>query len=563
MRAPRLLLPLSLLAAVAAGALVFAGVRLSADEDARGQADMERATRDGLGAQATALGALFADRVPDLLTLTDSLPMDGDRPASGLAPYGPSRGASGALADRPASGLAPYGPSRGASGALADMLRDLLRHGIWYRSALVADDRGRLLFPPSPRSTQETDFLERTRSLWAGGVAAAPPAEVSPPEPAAALRSWRWRTWFWGPGLQVGFERRLPDGRIVVIELDRARLLADVMERLPADGGTPGHNGPHTALVDESGATLYAYGEAAGNTPTLDMPLPAPLSTWHLSQSLPPPTGDTRRLGLWVGIGSAIVLLLLAVRHIARESTRAMREALQRVTFVNQVSHELKTPLTNIRLYAEMLEDELELSADEPPARHLRVVIGESQRLSRLIGNILTFARSQRGAKLVHPAPAVLDDVVRDVLLGFAPAFAAKGIDVETVLNAPETREIDADAVLQIVGNLLGNVEKYAAAGRFVRVETSAVDATLRIVVEDRGPGIPTSARERIFQPFERLDDRLTEGATGTGIGLTIARELARQHGGDVVLCERRAASPAASPSGARFEVRISGGSVS
>ena len=522
MRAPRLLLPLLTLALLGSALLVFTGLRLASEDDRRLETELRGLARQPLEGHARSIAGLLSDRVPQLIALTEGFP------------------------------TAP------------DEIRSALRKGVWFRHALVADVRGRVVFPPADaRSASEVELLERTRPAWARGLNAIAPPDEAETRPDGPVRSWHWRTWYWGPGLHVAFVRALPDGRTVLVELDRARLLADVIERLPSEreagGGSAGETnapaGAHGRLVDVAGAALYLWGQPPSESepalaPTedrLDVALPAPLANWHLQQTLGRRPGDGRHVGLWAGLGAALVALLGGLLFIHRESTRTVREALQRVTFVNQVSHELKTPLTNIRMYAEMLEDELDLTGEAVAARHLGIVVAESQRLSRLIGNILTFARSQRSALSLHLQASVPDDIVRAVLEGFAPALEAKRIVVALDLAASEPRRMDADAAGQILGNLIGNVEKYAAAGHALRIESRFESDRVVFRVADAGPGIPEGSRERVFQPFERLDDRLTEGVSGTGIGLTIARELARLHGGDVSLLPRE--------TGACFEV--------
>lgn len=508
MRAPRLLLPLTLLAMLATGLAVFIGLRLAGEDQRRVEAEWRRLAQEPLEGHARGIGALLTDRVGPLLALTDDLP------------------------------------------ETPDDLRARLRKGVWFRQALVADAEGRIVFPPpAARSVAETEFLERSRPAWSRGLTAEAPPDAAATEAGAPTRSWQWRTWYWGPGLHLGFLRALPDGRHVLVELDRSRLLADVMERLPADAAEE----PASRLVDEAGRDLYVWGAPEANpaADALDVALPAPLANWHLRRASAPPLAGGARFGLWAGIAAALAAFIGGLLFIHRESARTVREAMQRVTFVNQVSHELKTPLTNIRMYAEMLDDELELSPDDPARRHLGVVIAESQRLSRLIGNILTFARSQRSNLTLHRVPTVPDTLVRQVVEGFAPALQARGIAVELDLHAPEPRSLDPDAAGQILGNLIGNVEKYAAAGQWLGVSVRTDEARVVFQVSDRGPGIPVAARERVFAPFERLDDRLSEGVSGTGIGLTIARELARLHGGDVCLLP--------SETGACFEVTLGG----
>jgi len=218
------------------------------------------------------------------------------------------------------------------------------------------------------------------------------------------------------------------------------------------------------------------------------------------------------------------------------------------VTFVNQVSHELKTPLTSIRMYAELLDREVD-EGDEATRRHLGIIVSESQRLSRLIGNILTFARSRRGRLRLHPGPGVVDDLIGTVLERFRPAMEGKGVRTGFDGNAKGDVLFDGDAVEQILGNLFSNVEKYAASGGVMEVASRQADGRTVISVSDRGPGVPEKERDRIFKPFYRLSDRLSDGVTGTGIGLSISRDLARRHGGDLVLAPR--------PAGACFRVTL------
>lgn len=239
-------------------------------------------------------------------------------------------------------------------------------------------------------------------------------------------------------------------------------------------------------------------------------------------------------LPVFLAVGSGSLLVAGLGWMFFRESTREMREAQQRVTFVNQVSHELKTPLTNIRLYAEMAGQRAEKAADATAVRYLSVVEAETSRLSRLIQNVLSYAMQQRNKLAVSPKPSSLDEVVSATVERWRPLLEGKGIAVTTDLAAPGHARLDPDAIEQILGNLLSNVEKYAAQGKEARISTAAGQSAVKLVVEDRGPGIPPAKADRVFAPFERLRSDLTEGVSGTGIGLTISRELAAAHGGSL-----------------------------
>src|SRR5262249_25079650 len=117
--------------------------------------------------------------------------------------------------------------------------------------------------------------------------------------------------------------------------------------------------------------------------------------------------------------------------------------------------------------------------------------------------------------------------------------LADRGLVLHWTPSALAAGHWDPDWVGQIVGNLVSNAEKYAASGGQVDVSTGSGPGLVWVRVADLGPGIPAHAAEKIFQPFARLDDRLTSGAAGTGLGLGIARDLATRHGGTLILEQR------------------------
>lgn len=367
-----------------------------------------------------------------------------------------------------------------------------------------------------------------------------------------------WYSWYWDNGSHFIYWYRLTRGEVIGFELDRTRLLADIITALPETVIVvqPAYSTSPTATIrgrtrlrDANGEVLYdwgSYNPPETTAPTVSYALANPLQAWRLEEFAPPQlltTGyaDRGLLLMAALLGSSGLLIALAVSFY-RESTREMREAAQRVNFVNQVSHELKTPLTNIRLYAELMETRLDGDSDPQLRRDLDIITGESQRLSRLINNVLTFARSNRRTLTLRPQATALDAIVERTVEHFAPGLARRGIRPDLQLAAPRRTQIDGEAVEQILGNLLSNVEKYgtpafaAAHGARVQITTSEEAEQLSLVITDEGPGIPEGDRERIFLPFLRLSNKLTDGVAGTGIGLTIARELARLHGGDLVL---------------------------
>ena len=333
--------------------------------------------------------------------------------------------------------------------------------------------------------------------------------------------------------------RQVASGELVCARLNSQLLRRALYDRLPPPGLEP-YPGK-LLLATASGIHLHTAGRMLSGSnaaPSARLECSAPLSQWVLSYS--PASMEFPKPYLFpilLGVSSGCLLVLALAWTFFRENARELRLAQQRVSFVNQISHELKTPLTNIQLYTEMAAHRIEDSGDAIAQRHLRVVETETARLNRLIQNVLNYARQQRDKLSVQIKPIVLDEVVNRAVGNWRTLLENKGFQVHTVLQGPPLMKADADALEQILGNLLSNVDKYAAHGKWVSIRTETAGSSVRIVVEDRGSGIPSGKRRMVFEPFERLRSDLNEGVSGTGIGLTISRELADLHGGSLEVC--------------------------
>lgn len=438
-------------------------------------------------------------------------------------------------------------------GADPDTLREFARRAPRVQQVFVIAPDGKRQFPPpgAPTSYAEARFLERSAAIWdnphillqsdASDRLPAAPEKYSKLSSGAGHRDHGWYAWHWNAELHHIFWVRGPDQRLTGFELSPVRIMADIVARLPSTGGADDTLGDaRIRLFNANGQVAYqwgAYEPGEKEAPQAMLPLSHPLSSWRLEYFAPPLQAGVagNRFGLAAGIFAFVLALAGLAWYLYREQTREMRLASQRVNFVNQVSHELKTPLTNIRMYAELLEDELDDDADKP-RRFIGIISAESQRLSRLIANVLNFARAQKQTLTLHAQPGVVDQVIARCIDAFAPALAAKHVEIRFDADASQTVEFDAEILEQILNNLFSNVEKYAAAGGAMEVASSQQDGATEIRVRDFGPGIDARERERIFQPFYRIDSRLNEGVSGTGIGLSIARDLARLHGGDLMV---------------------------
>jgi signal transduction histidine kinase len=236
-----------------------------------------------------------------------------------------------------------------------------------------------------------------------------------------------------------------------------------------------------------------------------------------------------------------IVALLIVVAVTAsggyslwRNLRREMRLAELRSQFVSSVSHELRTPLTAIRMFAETLQ--LERPLDSPTrAEYLGTIVNESERLTRLLNNVLDFSKIERGERVYRLEEAALDAVVRQAAgamqypltrLGFA-------LHVDVPDEMPPVR-IDRDAIEQAVLNLLNNAMKYSRDCRDIALRLHAARGDAVIEVTDRGLGIAAADHQRIFERFYRAPVPENRLIPGTGLGLALVDHIVKGHGGRV-----------------------------
>jgi signal transduction histidine kinase len=222
--------------------------------------------------------------------------------------------------------------------------------------------------------------------------------------------------------------------------------------------------------------------------------------------------------------------------HVQRD----LRLAEMRSHFVSSVSHELKTPLTSIRMFAETLlmgrTTRLE-TRDE----YLETIVNESERLTRLINNVLDFSKIEQGAKTYHRQPESLGDIIRATarVMEYPLLQAGFELHVEVDTDVPPM-PVDRDAIQQAILNLLSNAMKYSAAARVIDLKLARSNAEARIEVVDRGTGIAHAEHEKVFQKFYRSTTLENEDIPGTGLGLTIVEHVAAAHGGRVDVTSAR-----------------------
>lgn len=330
---------------------------------------------------------------------------------------------------------------------------------------------------------------------------------------------------------------------------------AAAYDRFYSSGNTPEHQ---LALLDDRArpVALRQRGEmpADWRKPFVATEIGETLPHWEAALYLSRPdelreTARQVRRNLSLLIGAALAAIAAGLWVVVAETRRQLALAQKKTDFVSNVSHELKTPLTSIRMFAELMQSGR--TEPERQAQYLRIIVVEAERLTRLINNVLDFARIERKQKRLEMRPIDLHEVIASVWESHQIHLREHGF---TALwqAAPPPYHIqgDPDALAQVLVNLLSNAEKYSSETKEVSLHSYIDAGYIYVAVLDRGCGVPAQERAKIFEAFYRAHDSLSSGVQGSGLGLTLAQRIVREHGGDIQ-CEPR------EEGGSRFTIRL------
>lgn len=235
--------------------------------------------------------------------------------------------------------------------------------------------------------------------------------------------------------------------------------------------------------------------------------------------------------GLIIVLGIAMVLVLSGgIYGVYKITATQMRASSKRQDFISAVSHELKTPLTAIRMYAELLQNQW-VSKEEKRMHYYSMIASETERLTRLIQNVLNISNLDRHRWPIHLQPTNPRKFLEEFIQKYQPTVERAGFALEPLLDeCDELVHLDRDALYQILMNLMENSLKFAKnyEPKKIQIGLRMRRDDLYIFVRDFGPGIVPAERDRVFQEFYRVENEMTRRTSGAGIGLSLVRRLSQ-----------------------------------
>jgi two-component system, OmpR family, phosphate regulon sensor histidine kinase PhoR len=378
-----------------------------------------------------------------------------------------------------------------------------------------------------------------------------------------------------GQSYLLSYWQRNHAGRryLVVAWHDIGRIVRETLPTLSSDPPSAAHeptpvthlsSASRVNVIDEEGRIIFGPPLRTGEF-TVGVRFPTTLYNWRVqvspqaSEEIASRVEKRRLLEITMVSLSAIVIVIGAIA-IVLVSEKERRISSLKSEFVANVSHELKTPLALVRMFAEMLQSG-RVQTDAKRQEYLDIIVRESERLSALIENVLDFARLERGRGSYEFAEGDVGDAVTRAANVYRYRAEREGLrltlDVEDDLP---TSHIDERAIQLAVVNLVDNALKYAPEGEelIVRAARTADGESVRVDVIDRGPGVPGDDRHRIFDRFVRLPSRGAGSSSpvrGSGIGLALVKHIAESHGGRAWVVS--STDPTAGPTGSTFSFSI------
>jgi signal transduction histidine kinase len=292
-------------------------------------------------------------------------------------------------------------------------------------------------------------------------------------------------------------------------------------------------------ISDENGRVLFSNGTPQDGY-LLESNFDPPFASWKARAGLRNTNLDSlARSSFLHSAGATVLVLLVLVLGIAltlRATDREARLAQAKSNFVANVSHELKTPLSLLSLFSEILELGL-VKNEAKKIEYYQVMRHESRRLNKLIDNILDFSKIEAGRKTYNFVAGDMTEVIENVLSSYRYQIDNSGFDVQTNMQ-PDLPPVafDRDAMTQVVSNLIDNSIKYSRDVKQLSITTKTLGSVLFVEIADRGIGIPRAEQAKIFEKFYRVGNGLVHDVKGSGLGLSLVKHIVEAHKGTITV---------------------------
>ena len=346
-----------------------------------------------------------------------------------------------------------------------------------------------------------------------------------------------WIPWFSENRLHIlGWVKKIGNGPVYGIELELMALLS----RLVIDFSELSEKGAALVLMDGNGNFMHQSGRWVADPkeePVAVVSVSSLLPHWQIGVFVDDKGFGATRGFLYVSVillGVFIIAIVSGGVLLTRLTLQNMKDARQKTSFVSSVSHELKTPLTSIRMYAELLLSK-RIKDTNKTQTYLSVIVSESERLTRLINNVLAFGKLEQGKKTYHLINFEMDRLLGQMIQAHSIRIENQGMEIISQIEEGDYKvKTDRDAIEQVILNLVDNALKYADKGKFIKFVLEKEGSSILLKICDDGPGIPKAQQEMIFEKFHRVDNSLTTKQPGSGLGLSIARQILRDLEGDL-----------------------------
>ena len=290
-------------------------------------------------------------------------------------------------------------------------------------------------------------------------------------------------------------------------------------------------------VMDQGREILAAQAGVSSTDPQLMLQraLPPPFAFLNATLSSDEIPRSAGRQTLMAMMGALAAIFLIGLFGIYKSAQTLVDLSERRAQFVSSVTHELKTPLTNIRMYIEMLAQGIAKDT-EREQEYFQIIDSEGSRLTRLINNVLDLAKLEKKQRALDLKPGTFEEIVAEVQTVMQAKLKQEGFHLKFVQQTRRAFSYDREAMIQILINLIENSIKFgrAAERKEIVIRTYSEGRWMKIAVSDFGPGIPRRALKRIFDDFYRVDNSLTQTTRGTGIGLALVKKFIHLMGGRI-----------------------------